>query len=83
MLADERIVGVRHHECSRLRAIEDLRLRAGHGLARSEVADVRVADVGPHADVWLGDADERADLALVIHAELDDGEVRPVDELEQ
>ena len=47
------------------------------------MAEMRVADVGPHADVWFGNADERADLALVVHAEFDDGDVRPVDELEQ
>ena len=83
MPADERVVGVRHHERPGLRAIENLGLRVGHGVACSEMAEMRVADVGPHADLWFGNADERADLTLVIHAELDDGKVRPIDELEQ
>ena len=51
--------------------------------ARLEEPEVRVADVGPDADVRLGDADERADFARVIHPELDDRHVRPVPQLQQ
>ena len=38
------------------RAFEDLRLGVGDRVERREEAEVRVADVGPHADVRLGDA---------------------------
>ena len=51
--------------------------------ARLEEADVRVPDVGPHAHLRLGDADQRADFARVIHAQLDHRDVGPRAQLEQ
>jgi hypothetical protein len=44
---------------------------------------VGVADVGPDADVRLGDGDERADFACVIHPQLDDRHVRHVPQIEE
>ena len=63
--------------------LENLRLGVGDRVRRGEEPEVRVADVGPHADVRLGDADQRADFAGVIHAQLDDRDVRLVPQLEQ
>ena len=79
----ERVVRVGDDDVRGGRALEDLGFRRRHRVARAEVADVRVADVDPDADVRLGDADERPNLAGVIHAELDDGDIRGVDELGQ
>ena len=64
--------------CSRISA-----LASAIASADAKKPEVRVADVGPDADLRLGDADERADLARMIHAELDDRDVRSRPQLEQ
>ena len=51
--------------------------------ARSEESHVRVADVGPHADLRLRDANQRANLPWMVHPKLDDRDVRPVAQLQQ
>ena len=54
-----RVVGVGDEHVARARLLENLRLGVGDRVGRREEAEVRVADVGPDADVGLGDADER------------------------
>ena len=49
----------------------------------SEVPDVRGADVGPDAHVRLRHADERPDLAGVVHPELHDRDLGAVLQLHQ
>ena len=66
-VADERVPGP---ACSRISA-----LASAIAVARAEVADVGVADVGPDPHVGPGDVDEHADLAGVVHAELHHGDV--------
>jgi hypothetical protein len=44
---------------------------------------VGVADVRPHAHLGLRDADERANLSRMVHAQLDDRDVRPRAQLQQ
>ena len=46
-------------------------------------AEVRFADVRPHTDIRFGDPDERADFSRVIHAQLDDRDLRPVSQFHQ
>ena len=55
----------------RARVLQDFTLGVGNRVGRGEEADVRVADVGPHADLRFGDVDERSDFSGMIHAELD------------
>ena len=74
---DPRVVGVGDEHVVGAGALEDLGLRVGDRVDRLEEPEMRVADVGPHAHVGLGDADQRADLARMIHAELDDRDLRP------
>ena len=74
---DARIIGVGDEQRRARRALENLRLCVGDRVDRGEEADVRLADVRPHAYVGLGDADERADFPGVIHPQLDDGNLRP------
>ena len=68
---DAGVVGRAHEQRRRVGAFEDLGLRVGDRVARREEAQVGVADVGPDADFRLGDAHERADLARVIHPQLE------------
>ena len=63
--------------------LQDLGLGVGDRIGRGEEADVRVADVGPHAHLGLGDADERADFSRMIHAELDYRHLGPRPQLEE
>ena len=79
----ERIVGVHDNDVGRRRALENLGLGVGEGLARREVPEMRVADVGPHANLGLGDPDEQAELARVVHPEFHDRDVGSVPQLEQ
>ncbi len=65
---DSRVVGVGHEHVVGARALEDLGLGVGDGVGGGEESEVRVADIGPHADVGLRDADQRANLSRVIHA---------------
>ena len=44
---------------------------------------MRFADVGPHPYVRFGDADQRADFAGVIHPQFDDGNLRPLPQLDE
>ena len=58
---DPRRITRRRRRCAtssgrRRRAFEDLGLGVGDRVERREEAEVRLADVGPHADVRLGDA---------------------------
>ena len=41
-----------------------------------------IADVGPHADVGLRDADQRSNLSRMIHTQLDNCDLRPRPQLE-
>ena len=56
---------------------ENLGFRVRDGVDGAKEPHVRIADIGPDADVRPGDADERANLARVVHAQLDDSHVRP------
>ena len=58
-------------------ALEDLGLGVGNRVGRREEAEVRVADVRPHADVRLGNRDQRADLPCVIHPQFHHRHVGP------
>jgi hypothetical protein len=80
---DPRIVGVGDEQVRRSRGLEDFGLRVGDRVDRREEADVRVADVRPHAHVGLGDAHERADLSCVVHPQFDDGDLRPLPQLDE
>ena len=64
-------------------ALEDLGLGVGDRVERREEAEVRLADVRPDPHVRLGDAHQRADLPGVIHAQLDDGDLRPLPQLDE
>ena len=65
---DSRVVGVGDEDVVGARAIEDLGLGVGDGVGGGEESEVRVADIGPHADVGLRDADQCANLSRMIHA---------------
>ena len=83
--ARHRSAGRRRWPRARVRrgVLEDLGLGVGDRIRRGEEPEVRVADVGPDADVRLRDADERPDLAGMIHAELDHCHLRSGPQLEQ
>ena len=78
-----RIVGRAHEHVAGPRALEDLGLGVGNRVHRREEAHVGVAHVGPHADVGLGNAHERADLPGVIHPQFHHRHVRPARQLQQ
>ena len=80
---DPRIVGVGDEQRRRAGPLEDLGLGVGDRVERGEEAEVRFADVRPHADVRLGHAHQRADLPRVIHAQFDDGHLRPLPQLDE
>ena len=65
----QRVVGVADQQRVRAGLLEDLGLGIGNRVARAEVADVGVADVGPHPHVGLGDVHQHPDLAGVVHAQ--------------
>ena len=64
-------------------AFEDLGLRVGDGIDRVKESQMRFADVGPHPYVRFGDAYQRADFAGVIHPQFDDGNLRPLPQLDE
>ena len=78
-----RIVGVGDEHVAGARLLQDLGLGVGDRVRGCEEPEVRVADVGPHADVRLGDADQRPDFAGMIHAELDHRDLRPRPQLQE
>ena len=79
-----RVVGVGDEQRVGVGAFQDLGLRRRRcASADAEVADVRIADVGPHPHVRLGDPDEHANFARVVHAELHHRHVRAVPQLQQ
>ena len=73
---DERIVGIGDEQRLARAALQNLGLGVGDGLARAKEPDVRVSDIGPHADVRLGNFDEPSDFSRVIHAQFDHGDVK-------
>ena len=77
------VVGRAHEHVARARLLEHLGLGVGNGVHRREEAQVGVAHVGPHADVGLGDAHERADLSGVIHPQFHHRHIRPARQLHQ
>ena len=80
---DSRVVGVGDEDIVGVRSIENLGLGIGDRVSRLEEPEVRVAHIGPHADVGLRDADQRANLSRMIHAQFDDCDLRPRAQLEQ
>ena len=80
---DPRVIRVGNELGGRSRALEDLRLGVRDRLDRLEEGRVNSRHVGPDPKFGLGDLDERADLSSVIHPKLDDGNLRPVSELQQ
>ena len=65
----QRVVGVADQQRAGARLLENLGLGLGDGGARPEEPEVSVADIGPHPHVGLGDVDQHADLAGVVHAQ--------------
>ncbi len=80
---DPLVVRVRNQHRRRRRPVEDLGLGVGDRIHGCEKADVRLADVRPHAVFRLGNADERPDFARVIHTQLDDRHIRPAPQFDQ
>ena len=80
---NQRIVGVGDEHGRRRRPFEDLGLGVGNRVHRREEAEVRLADVRPHTDIGLGDAHQRADLPGVVHAQLDDRNLRLPPQLDE
>ncbi len=74
-IGDEHVVGTA--------AVEDLGLGVGNGISRFEEPEMGVTDVGPHADVGLRDANQRSDFSRMIHAQLDDCNLRPRPQLKK
>ena len=52
-------------------------------VTRDQFYQMRFADVGPHPDLRLRDADERADFSGMIHAEFDHRHLRSRPQLEE
>ena len=77
------VVGVGDQDRAACRTLEDLRLRIRNRLDRSEEPEVGFAHIGPDAHVGLGNANQRADLPCVIHPQLDDGDLRPLAQLDE
>ena len=73
---DARIVGVQHGGAVRRQRLDQLALGRGDAFDRIEKFDVRVADVGHHADVRLGDRGQLANLARVIHSDFEHRDAR-------
>jgi hypothetical protein len=80
---DSPVVCVTNEHVVRLCSFENLGLRIGNRIRRREEADMRIADVGPDADVGIGNRDQRADLPCVIHPEFHDRDIRLVAQLQQ
>ncbi len=78
-----RVVGVEDGPRRRAGLVEDLGLGICDRIRGREESDVRVSDIGPHADVRLGNFDEPSDFSRVIHAQLHHRDVRPRRQLEQ
>ncbi len=78
-----RVVGVDDGPRRRAGLVEDLGLGVCDRIRGREESDVRVSDIGPHADVRLGNFDEPSDFSRVIHAQLHHRDVRPRRQLEQ
>ncbi len=77
------VIRIRHEHGVGAGPLENLGLGLGNAVGAAEVADVRVAHVGPHAHVRLGHADQHADFPRVVHAELHHRDVRAMPKLEQ
>ena len=82
-LRDPVVVGIGDEHGRRRGALEDLGLRVGDGIHRVKEAQMRFADVGPHPYIRFSDAHERADFAGVIHPQFDDGNLRPLPQLDE
>ena len=80
---DPRIVGVGDEHVLGVSGLENFGFRVGNRLGRLEEAEMGVANIGPHADVRFRDADQRANLSRMVHAQLDDSDLRPGPQLEQ
>ena len=77
------VVRVRDQHRRRVSALEDFRLRVGDRVERREKPEVCFTDVRPHPQVRPGDAHQRADLSSVIHAQFDNGDLRPLSQLDE
>ena len=71
-----RRVAVEDRRAARLDAGEDLRLGVGDRLDRAEMLDMHRRDRGDERDMRAHEADERRDLAGVVHADLEHAEGR-------
>ena len=69
-----RIVAVEHGGAVRAHALEDLRLGVGDRFDRGEEPEMRRLDGGDDGDIGPDHARERADLAGMVHAELEHAE---------
>ena len=75
-LHHSRIVGVRDEHITWPGVLRYLRLGIRNGIGGAEETHVRVADVGPDADLRFRDADQRANLTRMVHSQFDHRDVR-------
>ena len=80
---DALVISVGDKDHGRRGLFKNLRLCIGDVVNRSEKPEVRLADVGPDAHVRLGHAHQPADFAGVVHAQLDDRDLRPQPQLDE
>ncbi len=80
---DARVIGVGDEDHGRGGLFKNLRLGIGDVVDRSEKPQVRLAHVGPDAHVRRGHAHQPADFAGVIHAQLDDRNLRTPPQLDE
>ena len=72
-----RIVGVADEQRGAGRELQNLALGIGDRIGRRKEAEMRVANVRPHANVRFRDLDQSADLSSVVHAQFHDRHIRP------
>ena len=80
---DARIIGVGHEHVAGAGLFKDFGLRVGNRIGRFEEPHVRVADVGPHACSGSAMPISVRISPRMIHAELDDSDLRPRPQLEE
>ena len=66
-----------------IRALQNFGLGFGNGVDGPEELQMRRADVGPDAHLWLGDLHESADLAGMVHPQFEHPDVRLRPQLQQ
>ena len=69
---EERVVPVEHGHTVRAHALEDFRLGRGDFLDRGEISDVRGLDVGDKGHAGMQERGQLANLARMVHAQLED-----------